>query len=138
MKTLCRNSRFWFSVGFRLKVGCGDSTSNGFHATYKRVINFKLEDDGEAPPLIIFYQQAMQKRRFYVRGLDCAAYWLWAFLQVLQAKQVLLLFYRKSRLFFAVCEQRSLKLHRTWPPTAKVEPSGNSGVERRSGYKETF
>jgi hypothetical protein len=27
MKSFGRNSRFWFSVGFELMVGCGDSTS---------------------------------------------------------------------------------------------------------------
>ena len=44
--------------------------------------NFKLEDNRQVPPLIIFYQQAPLNRRLYEKSLIYAACWLRRFLQV--------------------------------------------------------
>jgi hypothetical protein len=47
----------------------------------------KLEDNGTYPPLIIFYQQTMQKRLFCVQRLLCVACRLRRFLQAQHIKQ---------------------------------------------------
>jgi hypothetical protein len=51
------------------------------------VNNFKLEDNGGVPPLIIFYQQSMRKRQFWYQRMLWAAGWLRRFLQAATLKQ---------------------------------------------------
>jgi hypothetical protein len=63
--------------------------------------NFKLEDNGERPPLIIFYQWALQAIAFDVLCLVLVACWLKRFLQAEHAKQKMKVKYNQYKFHYS-------------------------------------